>query len=69
MHVRASHLTKIVALGLFVMTRLPAWGQGLPAGKEGPVFFQITGTDPSGTTFVDPAHAPRKKCENGDIKS
>ena len=29
--------------------------------KDGPVFFQITGTGPSGTTFVDPAHDPRKK--------
>jgi quercetin dioxygenase-like cupin family protein len=29
--------------------------------KDEPVFFQITGTGPSGTTFVDPAHDPRKK--------
>jgi quercetin dioxygenase-like cupin family protein len=29
--------------------------------KDGPVFFQLTGTGPSGTTFVDPAHDPRKK--------
>ena len=29
--------------------------------KDKPVVFQITGTGPSGTTFVDPAHDPRKK--------
>jgi quercetin dioxygenase-like cupin family protein len=29
--------------------------------KDEPVSFQITGTGPSGTTFVDPAHDPRKK--------
>jgi quercetin dioxygenase-like cupin family protein len=29
--------------------------------KDEPVFFQITGTGPSGTQFVDPAHDPRKK--------
>jgi len=29
--------------------------------KGEPVFFQITGTGPSGTKFVDPAHDPRKK--------
>jgi len=29
--------------------------------KDEPVSFQITGIGPSGTTFVDPAHDPRKK--------
>jgi hypothetical protein len=31
--------------------------------KDEPAFFQITGIGPSGTTFVDPARAPRKKSE------
>jgi quercetin dioxygenase-like cupin family protein len=29
--------------------------------KGEPVFFQITGTGPSATKFVDPAHDPRKQ--------
>src|SRR5262249_20076544 len=29
--------------------------------KDGPVFFQIADTGPSGTTFVAPAHDPHKK--------
>jgi quercetin dioxygenase-like cupin family protein len=29
--------------------------------RDEPVTFQITGNGPSGTTFVDPAHDPRKR--------
>lgn len=29
--------------------------------KDEPVTFQITGMGPSGTTFVDPAHDPRRR--------
>jgi len=29
--------------------------------KEAGAIVQITGTGPSGTTFVDPAHDPRKR--------
>jgi quercetin dioxygenase-like cupin family protein len=29
--------------------------------RNEPVVFQITGTGPSGTTFVDPAHDPRRR--------
>jgi quercetin dioxygenase-like cupin family protein len=29
--------------------------------RDEPVVFQITGTGPSGTTFVDPAHDPRRR--------
>ncbi len=29
--------------------------------RDEPVMFQITGTGPSGTTFADPAHDPRRK--------
>jgi quercetin dioxygenase-like cupin family protein len=47
----------------------PANVNHFPMTKDGPVFFQITGTGPSGTTFVDPAHTSRKKEQSGDMKS